>query len=299
MKVSVVVTAYNEEKKLDGCLSSVKDIAAEIIVVNSSSTDNTVDVAKKYTNKIFTRENFAMLNKNKNFGFTKAESSWILNLDSDERVTEDLSKEILKLSENAQVNGYLIPRKNILFGKWMRHSIWWPDYQLRLFRKDKGKFPEQHVHELLGIEGEAEKLENPLMHLNYETVSQFIYKLENIYTESEVDNIIKSGKKVSWQSALTMPAHDFFKTYFLQKGYKDGLHGLVLSLMQAFYMEVVFAKVWERQGFEEKNITLSELYTETKKLGKELSYWQITSKLEDSKSPLKKIGLKIKRKLVS
>lgn len=296
MKVSVVISAYNEEKKLEDCLKSVRDIASEIILINNSSNDKTEDIAKKYTDKIFTRENYKMLNINKNFGFTKATGEWILNLDADERVTSELSSEIGKLDGKNEVNGYLIPRKNILFGKWMRHSIWWPDYQLRLFKKGNGQFPEQHVHEYITLEGEVGKLENPILHLNYETVSQFIYKLENIYTESEVENIIKEGKKLQWYEALRMPLGDFLKTYFLQEGYKEGLHGLVLSLLQAFYMEVVFAKVWEKQGFLEKELNISEISEEFEKLGKETSYWLYSSKINESKSNIKKIALKFKRK---
>ena len=296
MKVSVVVSAYNEEKKLEDCLKSVKDVASEIVVIDNTSSDKTSQIAKKYTDKVFMRENNVMLNVNKNFGFTKATGKWILNLDADERVTDELSKEILDLDENMSTNGLLIPRKNILFGKWIRHSIWWPDYQLRLFKKNKGKFEEKHVHELLTLEGEAEKLMAPIEHLNYQTISQYLYKLEHIYTESEVENIIKSNKKLGWHDALRMPAQDFMKTYFFQQGYKDGLHGLVLSLLQAFYMVVVFAKVWEKQGFEEKEISLDEISDEFGALGKETYYWILTEKINRGKSPIKKIINKIKRK---
>ena len=296
MKVSVVVSAYNEEKKLEDCLKSVKDVASEIVVIDNTSSDKTSQIAKKYTDKVFMRENNVMLNVNKNFGFTKVTGKWILNLDADERVTDELSKEILDLDENMSTNGLLIPRKNILFGKWIRHSIWWPDYQLRLFKKNKGKFEEKHVHELLTLEGEAEKLMAPIEHLNYQTISQYLYKLEHIYTESEVENIIKSNKKLGWHDALRMPAQDFMKTYFFQQGYKDGLHGLVLSLLQAFYMVVVFAKVWEKQGFEEKEISLDEISDEFGALGKETYYWILTEKINRGKSPIKKIINKIKRK---
>lgn len=296
MKVSVVVSAYNEEEKIEDCLKSVKDVAYEIILVDNSSDDNTIKIAKKYTDKIFVRENNPMLNVNKNFGFTKASGKWILSLDADERATEELSDEIIKLNEDQAKAGFLIPRKNILFGKWIRHSIWWPDYQLRLFRNGKGKFPEKHVHELVGVEGEVGKLENPLFHLNYQTVSQYIYKLEKIYTENEVENILKEGKRLMWYEAIRMPGQDFIKTYFFQKGYRDGLHGLVLSMLQAFYMVVVFAKVWEKQGFEEKEIKFSDIKQELKKLGKEAGYWIATTEMDESKSRLRKLAFKIKRR---
>lgn len=299
MKVSIVISAFNEERKIEDCLKSVVKIAEEIIFIDNTSTDKTVEIAKKYTDKIFTRENNKMLNVNKNFGFSKANNKWILNLDSDERVTPELAEEILSIDENTKVNGFFLPRKNILFGKWMQHSIWWPDYQLRLFKKEYGRFPEKHVHEYIDVIKPLEHLKNPIMHLNYETVSQYIHKLEYIYTESEVQNILSSGKKMSWYDALKMPVGDFLKTYFLQQGYKDGLHGLVLSLLQAFYMEVVFAKVWEKQGFEEKKISTRELNLEFQRLGKEISYWLLTIRMDENISTVKKIALKIKRRRFS
>lgn len=298
MKVSVVVSAFNEEQKLAECLESVKKIADEIIVINNSSTDLTEKIAKKYTDKVYTRENLAMLNTNKNFGFLKASGQWILNLDADERITKELEEEISKIEDSTPENGFLIPRKNILFGKWIKHSIWWPDYQLRLFRRNKGKFAEKHVHEYIEVDGEVGKLQSPIKHLNYESISQYIYKLEKIYTVNEVDNIIQSGKKLYWYDALRMPVSDFLKTFFMQKGYKDGLHGLILSLLQSFYMVIVFAKVWEKQGFEEENITLSEVSSEMSKLGKEIKYWILTSSLDESSSRVKLITTRIKRKLL-
>lgn len=296
MKLTVVISAYNEERKIEDCLKSVKDVADEIVFIDNTSADKTVEIAKKYTDKIFIRKNNPMLNVNKNYGFSKATGDWILNLDSDERLTPELEKEIKVAIQKEKVDGYLIPRKNILFGKWIRHSIWWPDYQLRLFRPSRGKFAEVHVHELLEVDGVVEKLEHPMVHLNYETISQYLYKLEKIYTDSEVENIIRKNKKLNWFDAVRMPMEDFFKTYFLQQGYKDGLHGLVLSLLQGFYAVVVFAKVWEKQGFEEKELKLSEINSEFRRLGNQFQYWLLSSFIEETKSPAKKTLLKLQRK---
>ena len=146
MKVSVVITTFNSEATIEDTLKSVGNIANEIIVVDGTSTDGTVKIVSKYTEKIFVRENYSMLNKNKNFGFERAQSEWILCLDSDERVTPELSNEILNLHENIETDGYFIPRKNIIFGKWIEHTGWYTDPQLRLFRKDRGRFAEKHVH---------------------------------------------------------------------------------------------------------------------------------------------------------
>lgn len=298
--ISVVISAYNEEEKIKDCLESVK-WADEIIFVDNTSQDKTVDIAKKYTTKIFKRENNLMLNVNKNYGFSKATSDWILSLDADEHVTPELREEIEQvLSKGSQAEGYLISRKNIIFGKWIQHSIWWPDYQLRLFKKGKGKFEELHVHELIKVEGEVEKLQEPLIHENYSSASQYLYKLDHIYTENEAQSFIKAGKKLHWIDAIRFPVGDFLKTFFLQKGYKDGLHGLVLSILQAFYTEVVFLKIWEKEGFKETNNEnfLKEVIKEFTKAYFEFKYWILTSYINESKNSFKTFFYKIQRRIV-
>ncbi|CAN5172908.1 glycosyltransferase family 2 protein [soil metagenome] len=297
-KLSVVISAYNEEKKIEDCLKSVK-FADEIIFVDNTSTDKTVEIAKKYTDKVFTRVNNPMLNVNKNFGFLKASGEWILSLDADERVSSELADEIKKvISGEITAHGYLIPRKNIIFGKWIQNSIWWPDYQLRLFKKEKGKFPGKHVHELVEVVGDVEKLTHPLVHYNYETVSQYLYKLDKIYTENEAENFLAFGKKLHYLDVLRFPVEDFLKTFFLQKGYRDGLHGLVLSLLQSFYAIVVFAKIWEKQGFPEENGRnfLKDVFNEYKNLQRKIMYWFLSSFISESKNIVEKNLLRIKRK---
>ncbi|MDP2632914.1 MAG: glycosyltransferase family 2 protein [Candidatus Curtissbacteria bacterium] len=299
MSISVVISAYNEQDLLEDCLKSAKLVADEIIVVNNSSEDKTEEIAKKYA-KVYTRPNDPVnLNKNKNFGFTKAAGEWIISLDADERITPELAKEIKStLSDRRSTkNGYEIPRKNIIFGKWIQHSIWWPDYNLRLFRADKGRFAAKHVHEKLEVTGEVGQLKNPFIHYNYQTVSQFINKLNKTYTESETENFISSGKSINWFDAIRWPANDFTKTFFFEKGYKDGMHGLVLSMFQAFYSLVFFAKVWERKE-EFRDMTpdnfFYEVLGEFQKAAKVIRYWIYETLIDQN--PVKKIYYKARRK---
>lgn len=297
-KISLVISAYNEEKNIKDCLESAKGLADEIILVDNSSQDKTAQLAKKYTDKIFMVPNDpVMLNKNKNFGFSKASYEWIISLDADERLTDELKKEIKEKIKKTKNTAFEIPRKNIIFGKWIEHSIWWPDYNLRLFRRGKGKFPTKHVHEKIEVEGEIDKLESPLVHYNYQTVSQFVQKMDRTYTESEAENFIKSGKQIYWYDAIRWPIADFIKTFFFQKGYKDGLHGLVLSELQAFYALIFFAKVWERKE-KFKDLTpdnfLGEILKEFSNLFSEMKYWINTTLMEEKSF---KIIYKIKRKL--
>lgn len=281
IKISAVVSAYNEEKNIGDCLESLK-WADEIIVVDNTSGDKTVQIAKKYASKIFTRANNQMLNINKNFGFDKAKGEWIINLDADERVSPELKQEISKtLALKSNFNAYKIPRKNILFGKWIQHGIWWPDHQIRLFKKTKGKFDCLHVHEKLTIAGEIGQLNNPLTHYNYRSISQFVRKM-NDYTDNEAENFLKSGKQIHWYDAIRMPANDFLANFFARGSYKDGLHGLVLSILQSFYAFLVFCKVWEKQKFWEYQSQkfLTEAGKEFKKFHSDLGYWEKQSKLK-------------------
>lgn len=283
LNLSIVLSVHNEEKLLEDALESVKDLADEIIIIDNESTDRTMEIAKKYTDKIFSHKNTPLtLNKPKNFGFSKATGDWILSLDADERVSSELAGEIqrvLSLSPHPlaliPANGYWLPRKNLVFGKWLQHGIWWPDFQLRLFRRGKGKFPGVHNHEFLVVGGQTEKLKNPLVHHSYTSITQYIDKFNHTYTDNEAENFIKSGKKVMWLDALRFPLSDFITNFFARGSYKDGLHGLVLSLLQAFYSFEVFAKVWEKQGFWEYNSKdlLRDVKREVETKKKEFTWW--------------------------
>lgn len=298
IKISAVVSAFNEEDKIARCLESLS-FCQEIIVVDNQSTDKTVKLAKKHGAKVFSRPNNSMLNINKNFGFSKAINEWILNLDADEAVSFELKKEIEGLSPNLLNVAFQIPRQNIIFGKWIKHSLWWPDYQIRLFKKNHGKFACIHVHEKISVTGEIADLTGHLIHYNYETVSQFIQKMDKIYTTNEAECLATQKKTLRWFDALWLPINDFFKTFFLQKGYRDGLHGLVLSLLQAFYSLVIFAKYWEINKFkieEPKNFPHAVI-AEITKIGKDFRYWLTTLEIEETTAVWKKTILRSKRKL--
>lgn len=302
-KISVVISAYNESQKIKDCLKSVKQFADEIIVVDNSSTDGTGTIARSYGAKVFKRPNNLMLNINKNFGFTKAKNEWILNLDADERITDELQKEIEILFEKDnpdEISGYAIPRKNIIFGKWIEHTGWYPDYQLRLFRKGKGKFLEQHVHEQLSLDGTIEKLDNPMLHESYKTVKEFLLKFFVIYAPNEAQNVLAGeGKVYEPSDFLRNPFHEFINRFYFHKGYKDGLHGLVLSLLMAFYHFVVVCYIWEKKKFTDaSHDTRKIISNELINMKKTKEYWELSSKIDSTTSPLHKSLHKIKRKLI-
>ncbi len=297
--LSVVISAWNEEAKIKQCLASVS-WADEIIFVDNSSTDQTPHIAKQFTSKVFKRPNNPMLNVNKNYGFSKATSDWILSLDADEEITKELAGEIRSaMNANNELVGYWIPRKNILFGKWIMYGLWWPDKQLRLFKRNKGKFPGIHVHEYLSVDGPTGELSEPYIHYNYETISQFLRKMDTIYTESEVQKHISANYQFSWYDAIQFPISDFVKIYFAQQGYKDGLHGLVLSVLQSFYSFIVFAKLWEKNKFNQIDIPLSSVAKEFRQAEKEVDYWIISVEEKETPSKIMRLLLKVKRRVLA
>jgi glycosyltransferase involved in cell wall biosynthesis len=297
IKLSVVISTRNRSQRLERCLKSIKKLAGEIIVIDNESRDDTASIAKKYGAIVFERPNNLMLNVNKNYGFNKATGEWILCLDDDEEITGELVEEIEKVTNaNETTVGYWIPRKNIIFGKWIRHGIWWPDPQLRLFKRGMGKFPQKHVHEYISVDGPTTQLTNAFTHYNYDSLDQYLDKMLRIYIPSEVEKFISSGYVISWQDAIRFPASDFVKLYFAQAGFKDGLHGLVLATLQAFYSFLIFVRLWERSKFLELDIPLDGAIAQLKSSGSELTYWSHTAKINETKNPIKKFSHRLLRK---
>lgn len=296
-KISVVISAYNEESTIERCLKSVA-FADEFIVVDNTSLDRTVEISKKYTTKIFSQPNRLMLNTNKNFGFAKATGDWILNLDADEEIPEKLAEEICNLVKSNPIeNGFWIKRKNFSFGKWIQNGLWWPDKQVRLFRRGNGKFPCVHIHEYIQIDGAIGELIEPYMHHNYESIHQYLGKIDRAST-SEALNLQESKYQLAWFDAIRFPVSDFLKIYFAQHGYRDGIHGLVLALLQAFYSFCVFAKYWEMAGFTQFQFSTTSIASEFAKAGKEIRYWLLTMGISEAPDTFGKLRGKIMRKFI-
>lgn len=272
-KLSVVITTFNSERYIKEVVESVS-FADEIIVVDNGSSDSTLKILSRFPVTIFHETNDPThLNRSKNIGFSKASGDWILNLDSDETLEAGAEAEVGNAIESATVNGYEFPRKNIIFGKWIEHGLWYPDYQTRLFRNGKGKFADVHQHEKLVVEGQVGRLTSHIVHQNYQSVSQYLRKIETNYSTNEAEQLLASKHKLVWSDMLTFPVQDFLSNYFLRKAYRDGLHGLVLSILQAFYQFVVVAKAWEMQGFWQREITLKETEPIFVSLSSQLTHW--------------------------
>ncbi|HCJ67177.1 MAG TPA: glycosyltransferase family 2 protein [Elusimicrobia bacterium] len=250
-KLSVSIIAHNEAEHLDKCLESIS-WADEIIVVDCESNDNTVEVARKYTDKIFSRPNLPNLNLNKSFGIGQTKGDWILYLDPDERVSKELKEEILSCIQHpaSSINGYLTPRKNHYLGKWLRWGGQYPDRQLRLFKKGKAKFLCEHVHERIQIDGKIATLKGYLEHYPYSTINELLKKLV-FYTDFQVGYLRNKGVKpnlfVAWRYLFWRPGTRFFRRYFLKLGFLDGYPGLLACLHDLLTEIFIYFKLWEER----------------------------------------------------
>jgi glycosyltransferase involved in cell wall biosynthesis len=296
--ISVCVLALNEEKNLKRCLESVKILAKEIVVVvDDSSTDRTETIAREYSDRVFIRPHQELFHINKEWAVEQAKNNWILWLDADEKLGPGLAEEIKRTISQPKFAGYQIARKNIIFGKWIKHTGWYPDWQLRLWRKGKVHWPCLSIHEHPEIKTETGKLEHHLIHYNYSSVSQFLTKL-NRYTSLDAKALSAEIKPPYLKQVLGRPIDDFVKRFVAWQGYKDGLHGLALSLLQAFYSLVVVLKVWEMNQFpEEKTEGLVKLEKEMKKNLGSWQWWKRELKIKASSNRAKRWWHKSLRKL--
>lgn len=240
--VSVVIITKNEEHNIEDALKSVAD-AIEVVVVDSFSSDKTVEICRKYTDKIFQHqwEGFA---RQKQKAVDHAGGEWILILDADERVTPELKTEIINAITNSGCNGYYIPRENYFIGKWIRHGGWWPDHTLRLFKKNKGHFEIREVHEKVTVEGKTAYLRNPLKHYTYRSISDFAVRADN-YSTLAAREIKKYSGNTGFFSITIKPLATFIKMYFLRQGFLDGTHGFILAFLYSYYTFLKYVKAWE------------------------------------------------------
>jgi len=247
MKLSLCIPAHNEEKNLHYPLDSTYDLVDEVIVINAASTDKTVAVAKKYGPKVkvFDFDNPKSFLINKQRAIEKAQGEWILQLDADEALSEELKKEIKEtISNQGSVDGYFIPRKNFFLGKFLMKGGVYPDYVLRLYRRSKAHFKAVGLHENVEIKGETRYLKNALLHYADPNFSRYLTRWDR-YTSFDAENFYKQGKNLNFFAYFFIkPQCWFLKTYFRHKGFLDGFPGFVFSLFSALRFCAIYIKWW-------------------------------------------------------
>jgi len=243
-RLSVVVVTLNEEERLRACLETVA-WADELIVVDALSQDKTAQIAREFTDRVIVRPwpGFAA---QKNFGVGEAGGDWILSLDADEQVSAELRDEIVGvLADDGPHDGYRAPRRNIFWGQSVRHGGLWPDWQLRLFRRGRGRFVERAVHESVEVRGSVGRLHGTLVHRSYRDIADFLARADR-YSTLAAEEWVKSGKRVRASDLVVRPAGRFLSMYVLKLGCLDGGRGFLLATLYAYYVFIRSAKAWER-----------------------------------------------------
>lgn len=244
-RLSVYVIAYNEADKIEAALRSVA-WADEIVVADSRSTDATAEIARRYTERVI-QVPFAGFGKLRNDVLAQLTGDWVFSLDADERCTPAAAEEIRRtIADPNAADAYLVPRRNFFFGRWIRHSGWYPDYrQPQLFRRGKLRYTEDAVHETYVLDGRLGKLQEPIAQVPFRDLAQVLHKMQR-YSTLGVERLASRGKRPSMAAALAHGAAAFLRHYVLRAGFLDGWAGFVIALSNfegTFYR---YAKYHER-----------------------------------------------------
>ncbi|MGK7389850.1 MAG: glycosyltransferase family 2 protein [Candidatus Cyclobacteriaceae bacterium M2_1C_046] len=246
VKISAVIITFNEENNIDRCLLSLKDVADEVVVVDSYSTDSTPEIAKNYRARLIT-QSFLGFTEQKNFALDKAEYDHVLSLDADEVLSEELQNEILKIKSDWKADGYALNRLNNYCGKWIKHSGWYPEYKLRLWDRRKGRWIGGLVHESVKIDSpNVERLKGDLLHYSYTSINQHIQQIIK-YSDLGAEDLMVRNKKVYPAIHLWLyPIYTFFNKYLLKQGIRDGYYGFIIAYLSAFGKFLKYAKAWDK-----------------------------------------------------
>lgn len=298
MKLSVVINTKNAAETLDSCLESVS-FADEIVVVDMHSFDKTKQIAQKHSVKFFYHDDVGYVEPARNFAIKQASHPFIFVLDADETISQDLKKQILKITKlDNPADVYLFPRKNIMFGQWMKHTGWWPDYQPRLFKKNMVLWSKT-IHQPPIMKGRVVKLpvkeEFAIFHHHYPSLHVYLERL-NRYTSVQAENSMRGfSQPVTEPILITTFFNEFFRRFFVFCGYKDAVAGIGLSFLQASYELSVQLKVWESKINQDAKHNETEIIEALEKSRSDLSYWLADWRVKNS-SGYSKLIWKIRRK---
>ena len=239
--LSVVIITRNEEHNIARCLESVA-FADEKIVVDSDSDDRTTEIAREHGAKVISNV-FTGYGPAKQAGVDCATGEWVLSIDADEALSPALAEEIEQIVASIDsLDGYYLPRCTNFLGRWIRHSNWYPDHVLRLFRRDKGRLDGAVVHEKVIVDGPVGKLKADLLHYSYPSMEEYLRKFD-IYTTMGAEEAHRAGKHAGWWALTAKPLAAFVRHYFIKQGFRDGLEGLLISVLSSGAVMVKYAKL--------------------------------------------------------
>ena len=243
-KVSAVVIAYNDEPNMRACLETLT-WADEIVVVDSHSTDTTEKISREFTDKVYQHE-FQGFGRLRNEAIAHALHNWVFSLDTDERATPEIRDEIQEiLKQGAEADAYFVPRWNYFLGRCIKHCGWYPDYrQPQLFRKDRMRYREDLVHEGFELDGRLGYLKEHVLQFPFRDLDHYLVKMDR-YSDLMARRMLQQGRRFRTHQLLTHPCFTFVKMYLLRAGLLDGMPGLILSGLYAYYTFIKYAKFWE------------------------------------------------------
>jgi glycosyltransferase involved in cell wall biosynthesis len=240
MKISATIITYNEERNLPRAIESLR-CADEILVVDSGSSDRTVEIAQNLGAKVIDSP-WPGYAKQKNLAAERAENDWILSLDADESVSEALEAEIWHLKKGVPpFDAYTMPRMARYLGRWIRHSGWYPDRKVRLYHRAKATWEGDYVHESVKVTGTLGHMEGNLLHFTCDSLSEHIRTMDR-YTTLAAEQLVASEQKVTWGRLIFEPPWTFLNTYVVKQGFLDGVEGLAIANMAALYNFLKYAK---------------------------------------------------------
>ncbi len=243
-KVTVIVPCYNEEDVIAECLESLS-FADEILVVDSFSTDRTVEIARRHTDRILQHEFWSHGAQN-NWAIPQAKHDWVMIVDADERVTPELAEEIRALLRDPDRDGYYVRRRNFFLGREIRHGTWGGDRVLRLFHRGSGRYQELHVHSRVELRGRAGQCRGALLHHTFRSLEDYGRKIHR-FSRGGARNEYERGRRSGAWRMLGHGAGRFFKSYVLKGGFLDGTEGFLVAYMEADHALLKYAKLWEMQ----------------------------------------------------
>ena len=249
--VSAIVVCFNEEKNIGPCLESLR-WCDEIVVVDSFSTDGTVEICRRYTDRVLQRA-WAGYREQKAYAHSQATKDWVLLVDSDERVTPELREEIGQAlaRDKDMYSGYAVPRVVFYLRRWWWRGGWYPDYTVRLFRRGRATWGGTDPHEKVLVKGKVRYLQHPLHHFTYRDIEDHLQRI-NRFTSISARELRKRGRPWRLADALFRPAGRFLRCYFLKRGFMEGFAGFYVAVTAAMYVFLRYAKLWELE-MEEKN----------------------------------------------
>ncbi len=251
--VSAIVVCRNEEDRIGDCLESLR-WCDEIVVVDSFSTDRTPEICRRYTDRFMQRE-WAGYRDQKAFAQSQATQQWVLSVDADERVTSDLRDEIRSVlaGDGGEYSGYSVPRLVHYLGRWWWRGGWYPDYNVRLFRRDRATWGGSEPHDKILIDGKVRRLRNPLQHYSYRNIDDHLRRI-NQFTSISSRELRKEGERWHLSDALLRPAVRFFRSYILKRGFMEGFAGFYVAVTAAVYVFLKYAKLWELELEEKRKL---------------------------------------------